>query len=80
MSEDDFLTHIFGVATGWLGWTPDTAWGCTVPEITVAIEAKIDFLNMQNGGPKKPSKTKKPLDTGDFLSDILKLKETKTYG
>lgn len=36
------------MATGWLGWPPSVAWSATVPEIVVALDAKIDFIKMTN--------------------------------
>lgn len=37
------------MATGWLGWSPDVAWRATVPEIRVAVRARIKWQQMCNG-------------------------------
>jgi hypothetical protein len=35
---------LYDSATGWLGWTPDTAWNATPTEITRAMSAHFDRL------------------------------------
>jgi len=43
------------VATGWLGWPPDTALSTPTPQIMLALEGKIDFACQTNPfGPSKP--------------------------
>lgn len=42
----DFYRDLYDVATGWLGWTPETAWSATPTEITRAHAAHIDRLVM----------------------------------
>lgn len=79
MTEAEYLVHIFGVATGWLGWHPEAAWNSTVPEITISIAAKVDFIQMQSGGKKTEQKPKES-DMGSFISAIVKREETKVYG
>ncbi|MBY2961688.1 hypothetical protein ACC755_21275 [Rhizobium ruizarguesonis] len=37
-------TALYEYATGWLGWTPDTAWNATPTEIDRAYAAHIDRL------------------------------------
>lgn len=36
------------MATGWLGWPPDVAWRTPVPEIIVALDARVEWVNMTN--------------------------------
>jgi hypothetical protein len=79
MTEGEYLDHMFGVATGWLGWSPDVAWSSTVPEITISIAAKIDFIQMQNGGKKSEPK-KKEASFSSFISSIVKQKENQVHG
>ena len=38
------------MATGWLGWSPDTAWNATLPEIINAFEGHTDKLKALCGG------------------------------
>ena len=47
------------MATGWLGWPPSEAWTAPVPEILMAWDAKVHFLQMTNpNGPPKPEASK----------------------
>ena len=80
MTEAEHLEHMFGVATGWLGWSPVDAWNSTVPEITVAISAKSEFLRMTTPGAKKSDSKPKESSMASFISAIVKRKETKVYG
>ncbi|WP_024816307.1 hypothetical protein [Methylopila sp. 73B] len=56
--RDGFAAHLvdlFEVATGWLGWSPDTAWNATPAEIMAARRGLVAWTNAQRGGaPKKP--------------------------
>lgn len=51
----DHLEDLFKVATGWLGWSPETAWNTTPAEIMAAQAGLIDWQNALCGvAPKKP--------------------------
>ncbi|MEP1592146.1 hypothetical protein [Sulfitobacter sp.] len=39
----------YKIATGWLGWTPETAWSATLPEIMRAFDGHIDQLKAIHG-------------------------------
>lgn len=80
MSEAEYLAYVFGVATGWLGWPPSEAWASTVPEILLATESKIDFVQMTTPGIKKKPKKTKPVGMASFISTIASMEETKVYG
>ncbi|MDM8166983.1 hypothetical protein [Roseovarius sp.] len=41
--------ELFGLATGWLGWTPETAWSATPQEITDAFNAHLAKLKAIHG-------------------------------
>lgn len=60
MTTGEYVDYIFGMATGWLGWTPEVAWGTPVPQIYLAVEAKVDWTMQTNpfgsGKPKKEEK------------------------
>jgi len=47
------------VATGWLGWTPDVAWRTPIPELLIALDARVEWANLTNpfggGGKPKPA-------------------------
>lgn len=46
------FTTLYQFATGWLGWTPATAWDASCDEITVAFAARVDHLIAVNGGKR----------------------------
>ncbi|NDW43655.1 hypothetical protein [Ruegeria sp. PrR005] len=46
----DLFKELYGFATGWLGWTPETAWNATPQEITDAITAHFAMLKAIHGG------------------------------
>lgn len=50
------------MATGWLGWPPDLAWSTPMPELFLAMDAKIEWAQMTNpfGGGKKKEAASKP--------------------
>jgi hypothetical protein len=41
---DKHFNRLFGIATGWLGWTPKDAWAATPHEIVHAYQARLDML------------------------------------
>lgn len=47
---------MYGLATGWLGWAPSVAWSTPIPELLLAYESKIKFLQATNpfGSGEKP--------------------------
>jgi len=40
---------LYKIATGWLGWSPATAWAATLPEILSAFDGHIDQLKAIHG-------------------------------
>jgi hypothetical protein len=45
----DLYSDLFKIATGWLGWTPETTWQATLPEIMQAFEGHTDKLKAIHG-------------------------------
>lgn len=43
MKNGSYVDYLFGVATGWLGWPPDTAWKTPIPQIMLALDARLDW-------------------------------------
>lgn len=60
----DFFRQLYGYATGWLHWTPETAWNATPQEITDAFTAFAEYHKALYGtteaekptGPSVPTK------------------------
>ena len=49
MAWADLYADLYKIATGWLGWTPETAWNATLPEILSAFDGHIDQLKAVHG-------------------------------
>lgn len=45
----DLYADLYKIATGWLGWTPDTAWSATLPEIMHAFDGYTQQLKAIHG-------------------------------
>lgn len=63
------------MATGWLGWAPAMAWSTPMPELFLAMDAKIEWAQMTNpfsGGKAKPKAGKpSPSTVADKLRQAL---------
>jgi len=46
------------MATGWLGWTPEVAWRCTIPDLLIAVRARVKWQQMVNGVEEETSEMK----------------------
>ncbi|MFN3362828.1 MAG: phage tail assembly chaperone [Allorhizobium sp.] len=55
MTFREFHTQLFRIATGNLGWTPDSAWNATPAEILEAHHGRVDLLRSIFGSADKPS-------------------------
>lgn len=61
MRNGSYVDYLFGVATGWLGWPPDTAWHTPIPQIMLALDARLDWTGRgqaqgQAPGAKPPTR------------------------
>jgi hypothetical protein len=45
----DLFAQLYKIATGWLGWTPATAWAATIQEITNAFDGLIERIKATSG-------------------------------
>ena len=45
----DLFAQLYKIATGWLGWTPATAWAATAQEITEAFDGMIERIKATSG-------------------------------
>jgi hypothetical protein len=60
---NEYLTSLYRIGTGWLGWAPDTTLDATPAEITLAYEGKQEMLKAIYGsGEKGAPKDTRPLD------------------
>ncbi|WP_407192529.1 hypothetical protein [Bradyrhizobium sp. STM 3566] len=54
---DQFLTQLFQIGTGWLGWTPDDTWEATPSEIINAQKGRMDMLKALFGSKEQSAET-----------------------
>lgn len=63
MKDGSYVDYLFGVATGWLGWPPDIAWRTPIPQIMLALDARLDWTGRgqsqeqaqgRNPAPRRP--------------------------
>ncbi len=71
---EQHFTTLFEVATGVLGWTPETAWNATPAEIIAANKGRIDLLKSIFGNSANTSKEFDPLDTAFDREGLAALK------
>tara|TARA_R100000935_G_C2841561_1_gene171408 strand:- start:11355 stop:11966 length:612 start_codon:yes stop_codon:yes gene_type:complete len=45
----DLFAQLYKIATGWLGWTPATAWAATVQEINEAFHGLVERIKATSG-------------------------------
>jgi hypothetical protein len=57
MAFVDYHTKLFGIATGWLGWSPEAAWNATPAEILEAQKAHREKLIVIHGGKQDEDQT-----------------------
>lgn len=64
---ETFHARLFGLATGWLGWTPDAAWSATPAEILAAHAGRLDMLRAIFGsGEAAPEPKGKEVSLDEF--------------
>lgn len=54
---------MYSVAVGWLGWPPDVAWNTPLPELFLAMDARVEWARMTHPfatGAKVEAKDGKP--------------------
>jgi hypothetical protein len=64
--------RLFRFATGWLSWTPETAWNSTPNEITEAYQGRLDMLKAIFGGGEGK---KTPAMTEDAFAGFLRARK-----
>ncbi|MEN3239042.1 phage tail assembly chaperone [Methylobacterium ajmalii] len=63
--------HLFGIATGAIGWTPAEAWQATPLEILTAWRGRVELLRAMFGGKDEEAPQERPgLDDDGFAAAI----------
>ena len=74
MEEGSYVDRLYSVATGWLGWPPSVAWHTPLPELFIAMDAKIEWARMTSPFPsnqKQPQSPPKPADVAQRIRAAL---------
>jgi len=74
VKNGSYVDYLFGVATGWLGWPPDTAWHTPIPQIMLALDARIDWTGrgQGQGQGQTPASPQKRESVADRLKSFLR--------
>ncbi|MDD1981347.1 hypothetical protein [Pseudomonas asiatica] len=73
MKNGSYVDYLFGVATGWLGWPPDTAWHTPIPQIMLALDARLDWTGRgQAQGQAPGTKSSTRQSVADKLKSFLR--------
>jgi hypothetical protein len=70
MSYREFFAKLYRIATGWLGWSPETAWNATTHEILEAYKGHLEMLRAVHGSTDPDAKPDTP-DKATFDRDGL---------
>ena len=60
MPWPEVFARLYKIATGWLGWTPSTAWKATPDEIAQAFEGLTEKLKAIHGSADEDDQTQGP--------------------
>lgn len=73
MKNGSYVDYLFGVATGWLGWPPDTAWRTPIPQIMLALDARLDWTGRGQGQPSvHPAAPRRPASVAEKLKAFFR--------
>lgn len=62
VEDGSYVDRLYAIATGWLGWSPEAAWRTPMPELFLAMDARIEWAQMTNpfGNGKASGPTRIP--------------------
>lgn len=75
MINGSYVDYLFGVATGWLGWSPKVAWKTPIPELMLALRARIEWCRMTgeiSNHEQAGSAPAAPVSVADKLKAVLR--------
>ncbi|MBA6119357.1 hypothetical protein H4C47_27035 [Pseudomonas putida] len=61
------------MATGWLGWPPSVAWTTPLPELFMALDAKLEWAQMTNPFGTGKGNGSKPKPTASGVAEKLRM-------
>lgn len=72
ISFDDYHSQLYRIATGWLGWTPETAWNATPAEIVAAHQGRVEMLKAIYGNGDQDKTPAKPEKLSDKVRGLMR--------
>ena len=69
---DDYHSQLYRIATGWLGWTPETAWNATPAEIVAAHQGRVEMLKAIYGSGDQAKTPAKPEKLSDKVRGLMR--------
>lgn len=73
MPWSEAYRELFKLATGWLHWTPETAWNATPSEIDIALTGHMEMLKAIHGSSEEEDRTQVSTLTETELAEIERL-------
>lgn len=72
----EYHAKLYRIGTGWLGWSPETTWNATAPEILEAYSGHIEMLRAIHGSAEddEPRRTEKPNEAKLDRAGLAKLR------
>ncbi|MCE5976639.1 hypothetical protein LVS58_19255 [Pseudomonas sp. JR33AA] len=72
MEDGSYVDRLYSIATGWLGWQPDVAWRTPLPELFMALDARLEWSQMTNPFGKGKAQGAKPKPSASAVADKLR--------
>ena len=69
------MDSVFEMATGWLGWDPETALNTPLSQINLALKGRMDFIVKTNpfgSGKQEDTTVKGPEAVNNFFLSLAK--------
>ncbi|WP_260468948.1 hypothetical protein [Pseudomonas fulva] len=72
VEDGSYVDRLYAIATGWLGWSPDAAWRTPLPELFLAMDARIEWSQMTNPFGKGKAQPRKGKPSASNVADKLR--------
>jgi len=72
VEDGSYVDRLYAIATGWLGWSPDAAWRTPLPELFLAMDARIEWSQMTNPFGKGKAQPGKGKPSASNVADRLR--------
>ncbi|XBG33760.1 hypothetical protein ABH853_02270 [Pseudomonas sp. 13.2] len=72
MEDGSYVDRLYSIATGWLGWQPDVAWRTPLPELFMALDARLEWSQMTNPFGKGKAQGRKQKPSASTVAEKLR--------